>query len=114
MGMTFYGGMDEQSTQRQLKEYVDRNEQIMMDLNDREKALRAQQETVVAGMGSLAQERKPSAEFMAYLDEMESAAASKVRESADKTLGYSSDERFVSSREDLKSYTDLRGFIESL
>jgi len=114
-GITIYGGMDEQNINRQLKEYVDRNERTLMALNNEGSALQARQKAVVEGMGNIAQGRKPSAEFIQYLDEMERNAARRVAESGKKEQpDFSAPQEFKASREELKALADLHGFVDSL
>ncbi len=105
--VTIFGGMDMENVNRQVKEFVERQERILERLNAEESSVSARMEEVAVGMADVAVGKRPSDAFVDYLDSMEAEAAKAVRDSADRGSGQS-DEAYVPVRENLKAIADLK------
>ncbi len=112
LALTLNVSMNPHGAERQIKDFVDRNEHTLASLNKQEQELLALQESVKQGMARIAQGARPAADFLQYLDGVESRAAARVFESGQKEyLGSFGDKEFKTSREELKAYADLRSYI---
>lgn len=115
-GLTLFAGpngFDPETVDSQVRSFAQKQQQSLEALDKEEVALLKTVEAVSTGMRALAEGKKPAAEFMRHLGELEAEAAREVGYSAQRG-GVDDEKQFAAIREQLKALADLRGFAESL